>query len=164
MFLRKAVTITRKTKNLLAGIETAMLSAVYSLLFSVKYDNFLPQLYRGRNHQSKLNSDRAGCVKEEVVQPCKAVVDKVYQVNGSQSSKVVEPQSQVAHHSFMDRVVTGAEHQMAKVAFLFINFFNFSISFSASIVKRFSLVDQKVVHHYYSSIVVCVTVTCLLTI
>lgn len=87
-----------------------------------KYDNFLLQLSRGRNHQSKLTSDRAGWVKEEAVQPSKAVVDTVHQVNGSQSSKAVEPLSQVAHHSFVDRVVTGAERQMAKVAFLFINF------------------------------------------
>ncbi|XP_047979163.1 TNF receptor-associated factor homolog 1a-like isoform X2 [Salvia hispanica] len=68
---------------------------------------------RGRNHQSKLKSNQAGSVKEEVSHPSKVVLDAVIKVNRSQSSKAVKPLSQVAHHS--DRVAIGAEHQMPKM-------------------------------------------------
>ncbi|KAL1535732.1 TNF receptor-associated factor 1a-like isoform X3 [Salvia divinorum] len=67
---------------------------------------------RWSNHQSKLMSDQADSVKEEVSHPSKAVLDTVIKVNGSQSSKAVKSLSQAGHHS--DRGVIGAEHQMAK--------------------------------------------------
>ncbi|KAH6821667.1 hypothetical protein C2S53_019181 [Perilla frutescens var. hirtella] len=69
---------------------------------------------RGMNHQSNLTSDRDGWVKQEAIQPSKAVTDTVNQVNGSQRSKTVESLSQVAHHSFQDRVVPGAERRLTK--------------------------------------------------
>ncbi|KAI3459470.1 hypothetical protein Pfo_016133 [Paulownia fortunei] len=69
---------------------------------------------RARNHQSKLTSDRADWVNEEVSQPSEAVPDARHQNDASQSSNTVGSLSQAAIQSLKDRVVNGTEQQVGK--------------------------------------------------